>query len=237
MYFTLRMKLLKRTWRAIRKPFQSKRVKALTAGLLGGIIGTVTGGPCVGLTMAVMSTIRSIKSRGIVLCISSRKNNERSKERKPVVKLPFKEKVVQRVSVTYVVIVSYVVIEYEIVPYTRTIVLRDSPVQYPSKDVTQKDRNDILQKIIEWLGYVVNTGMRYQLALERMNEGPRYEILPTDTSNIALLKSRANNLLSDIEENAGNYTATHRPILDIITGSELLNTLDEIRKNENNCTH
>lgn len=91
-----------------------------------------------------------------------------------------------------------------------------------------KEKNTFGWKTIEWISKILKKGEDYQEFVDK-NKGPKFPILETDPQNIAFLKTRANNIVDDIEKKCGNYSDLHTPLNDIFNGFELKNILKQIQ--------
>lgn len=95
-----------------------------------------------------------------------------------------------------------------------------------------KEKKTFTWKALEFLGSVLKKGEDWQTFEDDIVCGPRYEISENDPPDMALLKTRANNLVHIIEQKCGNYDSTHRPPDDITNGFELCRVVKEIERIE-----
>lgn len=206
LYYKTTMGWLKKIGKKIAGPFKrSSKVRIITSAVVGGAIGFCVGGPAGAAAGAIYCGGTSIEHGGaLVIGAKIPLGPSGSSSNSSPDPTP------------------------DPTP-TPTPEVTNDPVPEPEEKTTG-------QKVLEWIGKVLQGGADLQERMDQLtfNPGPRFEIDPADPPELAMLKARANNLTEDIEKNCGNYSDTHRPMNDIITGRELQSTLKAIEDYEKN---
>lgn len=214
-----------KVWKAIKNPFKkSSKVRIISSGLVGGAIGLVTGGVPGAIAGAVLCTSVSIENGGSFVVGATIPINAPKKR---------DDYSIGTGSFTNTSVAEEEFIIHETIESTN----EEIPSIEPEKGAIQawlenaKENNTVGWKIITWVGDVLKFGEDIQNRLDSI-EGPRFIIEPDDSQELVTLKIQANRLVTDIENNCGNYDHFHKPVTDIIMGRELCNTVSEIQRLE-----
>lgn len=223
---------ISKTWKKIKKGVKKgykKSIKPITSAVVGAAVGFVIGGPAGAVVGAVGSVAVSLQHNDSVAVATpnmplysvprppdppSKKVNNTTPNKEDDFELMVKKEEAKPSSQP-VQIIPHV----EINPPNKLVPL------FPEDEKPKQH-----SKILVWIGKILDGGVKLK---ERYDEavhgpsGPRYELSSDDSEALKLLKSRANNLLDDIETTVGED-----PTTDIFRGIELKNVNEKINELE-----